>query len=362
MAEALLYDAHKTFDDNYDNGPYNIDETDYRESGTPTHTFLGFPVHTPFGVAAGTLPTSRHTDAAFRLGFDVVCYKTQRSGEFAANAFPNVLSLDITGDLTLERLKQPLVGRDCFPDDISGLSITNSFGVPSRGPTVWVDDLKKAIDGPGNGQLLIMSVMGTIRPGMTQDDYFTDFAQSAAIAKDAGAAAIEINLSCPNVATEGIICYSPSSVLDICTRTKKAIGNTPLIIKIGYYTTDQQDVLAQIVQDVSPYVAAISSINTLQGTIVDEDGNQALPGVGRTKSGVCGASIKWAGLDMVKRLHTLRTEQDYSYEIIGVGGVMKPADYHEYIAAGADCVQSATAPMWNQYLAQEIKQSIATTS
>jgi len=81
----LLYDPHKTFDDNYDNGPYNIDEKDYRNADEPKHTFLGFPIHTPFGVAAGTLPTSRHTNAAFRLGYDVVCYKTQRSGEFTSN-------------------------------------------------------------------------------------------------------------------------------------------------------------------------------------------------------------------------------------------------------------------------------------
>ena len=315
-------------------------------------------MHLPFGIAAGTLPTSRHTEAAFRLGFDVVCYKTQRSGEFLSNPYPNVLALDVQGDLTLDKLSQPLVGKDTFPSDVSELSITNSFGVPSRGPGIWRSDLEKALAGAGKGQLLIMSVVGTIREGASEDEYYDDFASTAKIAVEAGAKIIEVNLSCPNVASEGVICYSPSAVLEICRRTKAAIGDIPLIIKVGYYSHDQQALLKQIVESVAPFIAAISAINTLPGTIVDEAGNQALPGKGRNKSGICGASIKWAGLDMVRRLDELRKTNGYNYEIIGVGGVMKPSDYKEYVAAGADCVQAATAPMWNQYLAQEIKESL----
>lgn len=357
-AQPLLYDPHRTYDENYDTGPYNIDENDYREKSEPQETFLGFPVHLPFGVAAGTLPTSRHTNAAFRMGYDVVCYKTQRSSDFPSNPYPNVLPLDIDGDLTLEKLVDPVVAKEAFPEDITHLSITNSFGVPSRGPEVWFDDLKTAVAGAGAGQLLIMSVVGTIRPGETADEYYDDFAQSAKLAVDAGAKAVEVNLSCPNVASEGIVCYTPDAVLEICKRTKAAIGDTQLIIKVGYYKPEQQELLELIVGQVAEYVAAVSAINTLQGTIVDKDGNQALPGEGRSKSGICGASIKWAGLDMVRRLHALRQANGYNYEIIGVGGVMTPADYEEYRAAGADCVQAATAPMWNPKFALEVKESL----
>jgi dihydroorotate dehydrogenase len=58
---------------------------------------------------------------------------------------------------------------------------------------------------------------------------------------------------------------------------------------------------------------------------------------------------------MVRRLDALRKKEGYGYEIIGVGGVMTPADFAEYRAAGADVVQAVTAPMWNEHLAQEIK-------
>ena len=92
--------------------------------------------------------------------------------------------------------------------------------------------------------------------------------------------------------------------------------------------------------------------------ILDKDGKQALPGEGRLRSGVCGASIKWAGLDMVKKLKKLRGELGYSYTIIGVGGVTTADDFFEYRDAGADVVMSATGAMWNPYLAREIKERL----
>jgi dihydroorotate dehydrogenase len=88
--------------------------------------------------------------------------------------------------------------------------------------------------------------------------------------------------------------------------------------------------------------------------VVDEDGKQALPGAGRLKSGICGASIKQAGLDMVGRIAQIREELKQDFAIIGVGGVMTPDDYTEYRQRGADVVQSATGAMWNANLAYEI--------
>ena len=37
---ALLYDPHKTFDDNYDHGPFDIDTKEYRETGEPRYRFF----------------------------------------------------------------------------------------------------------------------------------------------------------------------------------------------------------------------------------------------------------------------------------------------------------------------------------
>lgn len=356
MTSPLLYDPEKTFEDNLNNGPFNFDQTvDKRDDQTGSYKFLGHTIASPFGIAAGSLPTSRHTTAAFKYGFDVVCYKTQRSGSFPTNDFPNVLPIAVNGDLTLEKLSSPLVVLDSYPENLNELSITNSFGVPSRDPDVWIDDVHRAVEDAGKHQLLIMSVVGTIKPGFGPSEYYDDFAIAAKEAKQAGAKAIEINLSCPNVASEGVICYSADAVTAICERTKRAIGITPLIIKVGYYSAEQQGLLEDIVARIAPFVSAISAINTLPASIVGKDGNQALPGEGRLRSGVCGAGIKWAGLDLVKRLDDLRRQKSYGYEIIGVGGVMTAEDFFEYRRAGADVVQSVTGAMWDAELAQKIK-------
>jgi dihydroorotate dehydrogenase (NAD+) catalytic subunit len=225
-----------------------------------------------------------------------------------------------------------------------------------------MNDFKQAQAGVRAGQLLIMSVVGTIQPGFTAEDYYADFARSAQDAKEAGAKVIEINLSCPNVASEGVICYSPDAVYEICKQTKMAIGDIPLVMKIGYFSHDQQNLLERIVDDTSDFVSAISAINTLQGEILNKSGKQALPGKGRNRSGVCGASVKWAGIDMVRRLDRLRKVKSYDYEIIGVGGVMEPGDFIEYREAGADVVQSVTGAMWDPELAMKIKRRLELTA
>lgn len=355
-----FYNPHKTFEDNFNNGPFPDEGLNLstKSKSNSSYTFLGHMINSPFGIPAGSLPTSKHIKYAFEAGFDVVVYKTQRSGDFPVNEFPNVLFVDTAGDLTLEKAKKPLVGTQRTDKPIDQISITNSFGNPSRGPEFWVDDLKKALTYEKEGQLLIMSVVGTIRDGYSQEDYYDDFAKAAKLAVSTGVKAIEVNLSCPNVANEGILCYSKEAVVSVCKKVKAAVGDIPLIVKFGYFSKAQQNLLEETVAEIDQYISAISVINTIPAAVVDENGDQALSGEGRLKSGICGAGIKWAGLDMVKRLNLLRKKNNYSYEIIGVGGVMNAKDFANYREAGADVVQSATGSMWNPGLASEIKASL----
>ncbi len=362
MSARAFYDPAKTYDDNFDSGPFLTSDNDKplatKTEPSKSYTFLGKKVGLPFGIPAGPLLHSGHIKYAFERGFDINCYKTQRSVPFGVNEFPNVLYLDIDGDLTLEKAANPQLGLTSTKKGPTELSITNSFGNPSKGPEFWVDDLKKALSYQGENQLLIMSVVGTIQDGFSEEDYWDDFAKAAGLAADAGVEAIELNLSCPNVANEGVLCYTHDAVVEICKRVKNRVGNTPVVAKFGYFSAEQQELLESIVKDSSPFLAAYSSINTIAAPVVDENGDQALPGANRLKSGVCGASIKWAGLDMVKRLSAIREANNLDYEIIGVGGVMTPEDFNDYISAGADSVQSATGAMWNPGLAAEIKASL----
>jgi dihydroorotate dehydrogenase len=143
---------------------------------------------------------------------------------------------------------------------------------------------------------------------------------------------------------------------EIVTAIKNEIGNTPLIIKIAYFEDQKQ--LEKLVNLVGKTVDGISAINTIPSKIYNEKGEQALPGENRLVSGVCGYPIKWAGLEMVKRLKALREEKGMKFIILGVGGVTDVKDYFEYRAIGADAVMSATGAMWNPLLAQEIKSQV----
>lgn len=356
-APKSFYDPGRTYDDNFDNGPFSVFENDKPkpDSGTPRYSFLGVPLFSPFGIAAGPLLNSRYIKYALQHGFDVPVYKTQRTIAFKVNQFPNILYLDIEGDLTLKKASNPIVGKSDTDTSPTKFSITNSFGNPSRGPEFWVADMKKALSYQHRGQLMIASAVGSIQEGSTSEDYFDDFAKAAGLAAKAGVSAIEVNLSCPNVANEGILCYTRPSVVAICQKVKAKIGNLPLIIKLGYFSDEQQSLLEQIIKDSADYVSAIAAINTIPAPIVDEKGNQALPGPNRLTSGVCGAGVKWAGLDMTKRLHDIRKKNGLKYEIIGIGGVMTTADFVKYRDAGADLVQTCTGAMWNPKLASEIK-------
>ena len=198
--------------------------------------------------------------------------------------------------------------------------------------------------------------MGTVKPNQTQDEFINDYVLGAKLANETGAKVLEMNLSCPNIGNEGLVCYNLEVTEKICKKVKKQIGKTPLIIKVGYFANKKD--LEKLAEIAHKHADAIAVINTLQTEIVKKNGDQALPGKMRLRSGVCGSAIKWAGLEMVSRLNKIRKQNKYKFEIIGIGGVIKPKDFFDYMEAGANLVQSATGAMWNPHLAAEIDKKI----
>lgn len=350
--EKPFYDPNKSYEENYKQGPFGAFAHGeiYQQVGEPPYDYHGHPVYLPFGIPAGPLVNSNFIKAAFAKGFDICVYKTVRSKSYPCAPWPNVLSVKIEDSLTLERAEQGLVADNQYHQP---LSITNSFGVPSFDPDIWQPDMKKAIDAAGKGQILVGSFQGTTLPDRSADDYISDFATTARLVKETGAKILEVNLSCPNEGTGHLLCFDRERTHKVVEAIKNEIGNTPLIIKIAYFETDEQ--LEKLIKPIGAAIQGIAAINTIPAKILDKEGKQALPGKGRERSGVCGHTIKWAGIEMVERLKKLREENDFSFSIDGVGGVTAPEDFEDYRNAGADAVMSATGAMWNPYLAQEIK-------
>lgn len=349
-----FYDPNFSYEENFAKGPPVLSQnlTPPQRDIQKTYKFLGFDINLPFGIPAGPLLNSQFLKAAFDWGFDVSCYKTVRAAFFPSHPFPNVVSVDVKGDLHPEELRRVVAKSNNQTTDIKNITITNSFGVPSKNPNIWQPDAHKAVSYEKKGQLMVLSFMGTVKENQTQEEFITDFAVTAKLAKDTGAKVLEANLSCPNIGNEGLVCYNLDVSEKVCKAIRKEIGDTPLILKVGHYKSDKDiELLAEIV---NTYANGVSAINTLQVEVVDNKGQQVLPGKNRLRSGVGGAGIKWAGLEMTTKLNAVRKTKGYTYEIVGVGGVMSPDDYFEYRKAGADVVQSATGAMWNANLAYEI--------
>lgn len=354
MLQAPFYDPGKSYEENYDMGPFGaFADGEIYAQNEPKRDFLGYKVHVPLGIPAGPLLNSKFCKAAFEKGFDICVYKTVRSDVFPCHPFPNVLAIHPEGDLTFEKLKKPLIADATYTKP---LSITNSFGVPSKHVPVWQEDVKKAVQSAGKGQVLVLSFMGTVKPDQTQQEFVDDYILAARFAGETGTPVLEANLSCPNIGNEGLVCYNLDVTEKITKGIRDIIGSKKFILKVGYYQDDAQ--LLRLAEIADAYADSISGINTLQAEVRDAKGGQALPGSpARLRSGVCGAGIKWAGLDFVRRLAAIRAKRDFKFSIEGVGGVLTPKDYKEYRDAGADSVMSATGAMWNPYLAKEIKEA-----
>ena len=279
-----FYDPTKSYEENYQEGPFGAFASGEIHEG---------PV-IPFGIPAGPLLNSKFIKGAFEKGFDMCVYKTVRSDIYPCHPFPNVLAVHPGDTLTFEKAQsEPLVADTHYT---SPISITNSFGVPSRAVSVWQEDARKAIAYARPGQTMIMSCMGTVREGQSQNDFIDDYIRAAKLAMEINPPMLEINLSCPNIGNEGLVCYNLDVSEKVISGIRAVIGTTPLILKVGYYKDQAQ--LKTFAQIADKYAQVISAINTIQATIVDAKGNQALPGPMRARSGVCGASIKWAGLEM----------------------------------------------------------------
>ena len=361
MLQAPFFDPLRSYEDNYDQGPFGAfaDDDMFEQVGEPAHDFHGHKVYAPLGIPAGPLLNSAYCAAAFKKGFDIAVYKTVRSGIFPSHPFPNVLAIHPEGDLDFETLKHPVIADATYTEP---LSITNSFGVPSKEASVWQADVKKAIAAAGKGQVLVLSFMGTVHPNQSQQEFVDDYVLAAKLAYETGAPVLETNLSCPNIGNEGLVCYNLDVTEQVAKGIRSVIGDTPLILKVGYYTrkgTGNDDAEMEKLGEITQaYATGVSGINTLQAEVRDTAGNQALPGSpARLRSGVCGTGIKWAGIDFVKRMRAIKERRGFTFSLEGVGGVTLPSDYKEYRDAGADVVMSATGAMWNPYLAQEIKEA-----
>jgi dihydroorotate dehydrogenase (NAD+) catalytic subunit len=343
-----FYNPSISYEDNYAQGPFGLFAQLDKSQQIPTKpsTFLNIDVNLPFGIPAGPLLNANYIKAAFAYGFDLCVYKTVRTKFHKCHPLPNVLSVHPKGKLSCN-LDTVLADTNYNQP----LSITNSFGVPSFSPDIWQPDMADAVQSAGHGQCVIGSFQGTQGHGEIEKDY----ALAAKLVHETNAPILEANLSCPNEGASKLLCFDVDKVERIVNAIKTAVPDRPLILKLAYFPDNER--IISLLTRVGTIIDGLSTINTLSAKPVDANGHPAL-GENRKEGGICGDAIRWAGLDMVKRLAKYRKEMDLKFAIIGVGGVSTSEHYRQFINNGADAVMSSTGAMWNPLLAIEIKKSL----
>lgn len=180
-------------------------------------------------------------------------------------------------------------------------------------------------------------------------DTTEEYATLAAMADGTpGIHAIEVNVSCPNVAKGGIIFGTdPDQVRGVTKAVKKAT-KLPVIVKLSPNVTDIT-VIAKAAEEGG--ADAVSLINTLKGMSVDIQTRR--PHLSMVTGGLSGPAIKPVALRMV-----WETVQVLSIPVIGIGGIMDAADALEFLIAGAKAVQVGTAHCLNPRAALEVARGI----
>lgn len=164
-----------------------------------------------------------------------------------------------------------------------------------------------------------------------------------------GVAAIELNVSCPNVKEGGIVFGTdPQSAAAVVREAKKNTGK-PVIIKLSPNVTDIT-VMAKAVEEAGADI--ISMINTLIGMAVNI--RTWKPVLGNISGGLSGPAVKPVALRLVWQV-----AQTVKIPIIGMGGIMTAEDAVEFLLAGASAVAVGTANFVNPSAAADVADGIA---
>jgi dihydroorotate dehydrogenase len=227
--------------------------------------------------------------------------------------------------------------------------------MPSKEPAVWRKDVEAARRGLRGDQALVVSVVASPEQGWSLGDITADFVQCARWAKDAGAQAVEANLSCPNVCSqEGQLYHSPDASREISAAMAAALGDVPLVLKIGLF--DNAGRAAAFIAAVGGYASALTTVNSISATVQTDRGEAAFHGSSRGIGGECVRDRCQSELAM---LASVAKAEAPGLRLIGVGGLSTAEDARRRLLAGAHHVQFATAAMLDPLVAIRIRQQIA---
>jgi dihydroorotate dehydrogenase (NAD+) catalytic subunit len=195
--------------------------------------------------------------------------------------------------------------------------MVNSIGLQNPG----VEQFLKELDAFDLGSPIFVSVAG---------DTVEEFAELCErVSSDERVAAIELNLSCPNVECGGLsFCAGPASVEEVVATSRNAAPGKPLFAKLTHEGVVENALAAD-----AAGADALTVMNTIPALTIDAHRREVL-----VRGGLSGPAIKPVALRAVYEV-----SRAVSVPIIGSGGVASGVDVAEFMLAGATAVQVGTA-------------------
>jgi dihydroorotate dehydrogenase (NAD+) catalytic subunit len=193
----------------------------------------------------------------------------------------------------------------------------NAMGLPGPGIDAFGEEMEVALEG---GIPIVASLFAAVPE---------DFATLASRMEAYGAAAVELNLSCPHAKGYGMeVGVDPEAVGAIIRQVKAKVG-IPVLAKL----TPNTHRLVEVAKAVEAAGGdGIVAINTVKAMAISVEARR--PVLYNRTGGLSGPAIKAVGLRCVFELY-----EAVKVPIIGVGGVETSRDALEYIMAGATAVQ-----------------------
>src|SRR6187399_2719461 len=214
----------------------------------------------------------------------------------------------------------------------------NAIGLQGIGVRRFVDE--KLPELRARKATVVVNVCGT-----TLDEYV----EVSRILSDAeGVAAIELNISCPNIKEGGIqFGCSLAGTFDVVSSVRKAT-RLPVIPKLTPNVTDVAS-FARASEDAG--ADAVSLVNTFLAMVIDVESRR--PRISNVLGGLSGPAIRPIAVRMVYECH-----QTVAIPIMGMGGIADARAALEFIIAGADAVQVGTANFVDPYIWPKLLQGI----
>lgn len=199
----------------------------------------------------------------------------------------------------------------------------NAIGLENPGVESFINDILPGLRAAN------ITVIANIA-GNTIEEYAL---LAARLDGQAGIAALELNISCPNVKQGGLQFGTDPGMAAAVVKAAKESTSLPVIAKLSPNVTDIV-AIARAARDAG--ADAISLINTLMGMAIDIRTRK--PVLGNIFGGLSGPAIKPVALRMIYQVY-----REVDIPLLGGGGIMNTVDALEFIMAGATAVSVGTA-------------------